>query len=409
MLKCTRGASFALPSIFLFPTARGRPSCVSFNFLAHKYLFILFFLSGDKFIKFLQLVLHVISSHSIVHGCCWGWSLQRTNSLALNVRAVYQLYPMSGGGKSLSRAPHSHLFGVKIAQWIRSRCTGNCHHRVCASVSVRVCILWNKMNFPFLYFGVNKLEGSVVVTSVFGTHCHIGNHTMVAFQLAISHFECALRASHAKCYSVRPVSDCTKQHSAHVPSAMISLCGQSWEDLFFLVIFTDDSFFFFFLRFAIREFFWMRISFIVWQPLILVCIRYRCSSPTETMNSFHYFYYYHRMSRYIFASFLFAGRDSLSTTRIRAFIFPTIPNGTYTVRCLRLPQLLLINKTWSRQFGKWTTRNEWQMIALKWEIRRRSTEMTIIEKWVWLRGVWRSSWLASRDRKSLNQIFIECV
>lgn len=247
MLKCTRGASFALPSIFLFPTARGRPSCVSFNFLAHKYLFILFFLSGDKFIKFLQLVLHVISSHSIVHGCCWGWSLQRTNSLALNVRAVYQLYPMSGGGKSLFRAPHSHLFGVKIAQWIRSRCTGNCHHRVCASVSVRVCILWNKMNFPFLYFGVNKLEGSVVVTSVFGTHCHIGNHTMVAFQLAISHFECALRASHAKCYSVRPVSDCTKQHSAHVPSAMISLCGQSWEDLFFLVIFTDDSFFFFFL------------------------------------------------------------------------------------------------------------------------------------------------------------------
>lgn len=128
---------------------------------------LLFFLSCDKFINFLQLVLHVISSHSIVHGCCWCWSLQWANSLAFNVRAcaVYQRYPpIEWWLKSLFRASRSHLFGVKVGQWIRSRESmhglandGNAPSssvcvRVCASVSVRVCILWNKMNFPFFYY-----------------------------------------------------------------------------------------------------------------------------------------------------------------------------------------------------------------------------------------------------------------
>lgn len=157
--------------------------------------------------------------------------------------------------------------------------------------------------------------------------------------------------------------------------------------------------------FFLAIFFWMRASSLLgsrWFSYASGIVVHHQRKPWIHFIT----YYYNRQPGYIlFAGFLFAGRDLLSTTRIRPFNFPTFPNGTFIVRCLRLLQLLLINKTWLRQFGKWTTRNKWQMMALKWEIRRRSTRDDNNRKMSLARGVWRWPWLASRDRKSLNQIF----
>lgn len=209
----------------------------------------------------------------------------------------------------------------------------------CVCVSVSVCILWNKTNFPDFIFGVNKLDCSVVAVCTAFTHTcshsQTDNRTMV-FQLAISHFECCARVSCEKCNFVRPASLWLYPSSAtlhtvrtYPPRAMISLYnglegGPGKRSAFFsysyrrkILLFFGWDFFSEFLHIALfgfREVFCDATGHNSARSLfvsrILVCIRYRCSSTTEAMNSFDYLLLHRRFCKLHICQFSSVGRES---------------------------------------------------------------------------------------------------